>query len=335
MKTFCFDPGELSATYQAQGWVHVRDGVTPEFLDHLRAYSARHEAEAALHGTGIRGAKNQHLYEPPVDVDLVADLRALTTGMCGLDPERFTLAERHLKRYEPDADPAPVAHKDRLASQVSVGVSIDVPEGSYLVLYPTVHRDPNPFLTADFRESLAPDELPEVVLRGSPAVEIHDRPGDVVLFPGSSVWHLRRNSANTVNLYLKCNDFNSDPLGEDPSTAARRRATDELLALPIAGLPAGVAPVLSRQVEWIGTLLGRDGVDRPAVKMWDSPVVFVSASQLALLTHLRDASVGSSAARRAGASTTAPADEVVALARFGIVDLVDAGGRSPRVPSSA
>ena len=61
-------------------------------------------------------------------------------------------------------------------------------------------------------------------------MEIYDEPGDVMMFPGSAVWHLRRNSANTVNLYLKCNDFDCDPLAEDPSTERRRLDTADLLA---------------------------------------------------------------------------------------------------------
>ena len=37
------------------------------------------------------------------------------------------------------------------------------------------------------------------------------------MFYGSEIWHLRRRSAGSVNLYLKFNDFDYDPLGEDPN----------------------------------------------------------------------------------------------------------------------
>jgi hypothetical protein len=341
VKTFCFDAGKLRGMYHSQGWAHVRGGITPEFLEHLRDYNAHLARTAVLHGTGIRGAKEQHLYEPPDGVDLVGDLQRMVVAMCGLGSEGFTLAERHLKHYAADADPAPFAHKDRLASQVSVGVSIDVPAGSHLVLYPAVHRDVNPFLTADFRESLGPDALPEVVLRDAPAVEIYDQPGDVVLFPGSSTWHLRRNSANTANLYLKCNDFGSDPMGEDPSTAARRNVTDKLLALPVAELLQRVTPALSRHVEWVGTVRGRDGVDRPAVKIWDRPLAFVSASQLAMVSSMSAASGPRSRRGPAGLGGDGPgveqgsAEDVVALARLGVVDLLEVVDYSRTVPTSA
>ena len=335
MKTFCFDPGELRSMYQAQGWTHVRGGISSEFLEHLQHYSAHQARNAVLRGTGIRGAKDQHLYEPPDEVDLIGDIRRLSVAMCGLQPDRFTLAERHLKHYAPDADPAPVAHKDRLASQVSIGISIDVPEGSHLVLYPAVHREVNPFLTADFRESLGADALPEVVLQDAPAVEIYDQPGDVVLFPGSSTWHLRRNSANTVNLYLKCNDFGSDPLGEDPSTPRRRHVTDKMLDLPVAGILQRATPVLSRQVEWVGTLRGRDGVDRPAVKIWDRPVAFVSEAQLALVSNLSAVSGAPSGGAGRRAAAGASAEDVVALARLGAVDLLEAVDHSQPVSTPA
>jgi hypothetical protein len=331
MRLFTFEPGELAETYNARGWVHVRDGVTPEFLAHLREYRRRRAHDEALHGTGIRGAKDQYLYDPPPEVALVAELRDVVCALCGLDPESFTLAERHIKSYSSDADPAPVAHKDRLASQVSIGVSIEVPRGSHLVLYPDVHRETNHFLTAELRESLAPDERPDVILADVPAVEIFDRPGDVVLFPGSSVWHLRRRSADTVNLYLKCNDFDCDPLGEDPSTQVRRHATVQRLAASSgADALVGAVPVLSRRLEWIGTHVGRDGVARPLAKVWDRPPMLLSDSEMAVLDRL-----GARRSRRGprgnGDAGAVPVDEIVlGLARHEMVDLVGSAENADR-----
>jgi hypothetical protein len=312
----------LRHAYRTQGWIHVHDGVTPEFLADLKRCSERHESELVLHGTGIGGAKDQHLYEPPDGVDLVGELRRVVTAMCGLNGEGFTLSERHIKLYSSDADPAPTAHKDRLASQISLGVSINVPEGSNLVFYPDVHRGVNPFLTAEFSRSLSPEESPDTVLKDAPAVEIHDRPGDVIAFPGSSIWHLRRKSANTSLLYLKCNDFGSDPLGEDPSTEARRRFTIDLLARREAGDLVDVVPSLSRRLEWTGMLSGRDGVDRPAAKMWDRPLTFVSEAQLSLLADLRKAMASRPEHGLDRVSASAVTDDLVALAGRGIVDLV-------------
>jgi hypothetical protein len=334
MKLFAFDPGELAHTYHSTGWVHVRNGVSADFLAHLQEYCRRRAAEEALHGTGIRGAKDQYLYDPPADVDLVGELRTVAGAMCGLDPASFTLAERHIKSYSSDADPAPVAHKDRLASQVSMGVSIEVPEGSHLVLYPHVHREVNHFLTADLRESLAPAERPDVILGGLPAVEIYDQPGDVVLFPGSSVWHLRRRSADTVNLYLKCNDFECDPLGEDPSTELRRLATERWLATSPSEEAVEVVPVLSRRLEWVGRLSGRDGVSRPFAKMWDQPPLIVSESELALLESLGPpASTG--AARRAADRRVPVNGDVIRLARRGVLDLLRPSDEAtPPAPAS-
>ena len=324
MKLFTFDAAEFADTYRTRGWVHVRDGVSPEFLGHLQESCRRHAADEVLHGTGIRGAKDQYLYEPPADVALVAELRDVVCAMCGLDAESFTLAERHIKSYSSDADPAPVAHKDRLASQVSIGVSIEVPEGSHLVLYPDVYREVNHFLTAELRESLAPDERPDVILDDAPAVEIFDRPGDVVLFPGSAVWHLRRNSADTVNLYLKCNDFDCDPLGEDPSTEQRWRATAQRLAASSgAGALVGAAPVLSRRLEWVGAHVGRDGVTRSLAKLWDRPPTLVSDAEMAVLERLGARRSPDARHANGEAKKRVPVDDVViGLARRELIDLV-------------
>jgi hypothetical protein len=331
MRLFSFEPGELAETYRTRGWVHVRDGVTPEFLAHLREYCRRRAEDEVLHGTGIRGAKDQYLYDPPPDVALVAELRDVVCAVSGLDPETFTLAERHIKSYSSDADPAPTPHKDRLASQVSIGVSIDVPEGSHLVLYPDVHREVNHFLTAELRDSLAPDDRPEVILADAPAVEIFDRAGDVVMFPGSSVWHLRRRSADTVNLYLKCNDFDCDPLGEDPSTALRRHATAQRLAASHgADALVGAVAVLSRRLEWVGTHTGRDGVARPLAKLWDRPPVLLSDPEMAVLDRLGAGRLRPDPHHNGGAGAV-PVDEVVlGLARREVVDLVGSAENADR-----
>ncbi len=293
MDVFRFDPAVYRDEFVAQGWVHVPSGADEGFLERLRAEchglaggaSGGKEGEP-LRGEGIRGAKNQYLYEPSADVDLSGELRRLVTGMCGLDSRGFTVSERHIKWYDTDADPEPAAHKDRLASLISIGVSIEVPPGSTLVLYPKSDVGVNPFLTTELRDSLGEAELPEVVLRDTPGVEIADRPGDVVIFPGSAWWHRRRRSAGTVNLYLKCNDFNCDPLGEDPSTKSRVRQTADFLRVaPTAELGA-LIPVPARQLEWVGTLRGRDGVDRAFAKLWDRAPIRLSESQHALFQAL-------------------------------------------------
>lgn len=60
----------------------------------------------------------------------------------------------------------------------------------------------------------------------------------MIAFRGSAIWHCRRRAAGAINIYLKMNDFNSDPLGEDPVTDARRSAT-------LAALEGGVQLVAS------------------------------------------------------------------------------------------
>ena len=142
----------------------------------------------------------------------------------------MTLSERHIKAYNDDVPAEPAPHKDRFASQVSMGLSITIPENSYLVLYPWTDRGRTPFnISTHMRKELPLEERPENIVKGAERVEIHDAGGDVVMFEGSAIWHVRHNASNARNLYLKLNDFNSDPLGEDPSTDQRREETMKLV----------------------------------------------------------------------------------------------------------
>src|SRR5262249_9123386 len=159
-------------------------------------------------------------FEFPDDVEYPDELFDMVAEVCGLNRAAMTLSERHIQCYEANAAPDPPAHKDRFPSQVSVGLSIDIPEDSTLVLYPHDHRGVKAFnKAADFPASLQQDERPEVVLKNAREVELKDRARDVVMFAGSTTWHLRRRAAGSLNLYLKFNDFGCDPLGEDPATA--------------------------------------------------------------------------------------------------------------------
>ncbi len=327
MNMFGFDPSEYREEFVERGWVHVPGGADEGFLELLRT-ECRSRAKArpdhlereALHGTGIRGAKNQYLYEPPSGVDLRSELQRLATGMCGLDGRGFAVSERHIKWYDADAEPEPSAHKDRLSSQISIGIAIEVPVGSTLVLYPFTDVGVNPFLTAELRDSLDASGQPDVILRDAPVVEIEDRPGDVVIFPGSAWWHRRRRSAGTVNLYLKCNDFDCDPLGEDTLSIDRLQQTVEWLVGGDADQLGTVVPVPARQLEWVGVLRGRDGVDRAFAKLWDRAPVRLSPTEHALLQALDPRLSWREMAARNQAHPLA--DDLLRLASRGLVDLV-------------
>ena len=260
MRIFDFDPTDHRADYEANGWVHIPRGVTAEFHELLLDYAQEELGEHMLEGFAIKGKKEQSLFEFPEGVGYPDELYDVIAELCGLRRTTMTLSERHIQAYEASAAPEPPAHKDRFPSQVSVGLSIAIPEDSRLVLYPYDHRALNPFNTsAGFRRSLQPDELPEVALRAAREVEIDDHARDVVVFPGSTTWHLRRRSASSINLYLKLNDFDCDPLGEDPHTAPRRVATLDAVAAGERGDADAYVPLLARRLDTVSRTYTRAG----------------------------------------------------------------------------
>ena len=259
MKVFGFDPADHSAEYERQGWVHIREGVTPEFHEYMLRYVEDELRAHMLEGHAIKGKKEQSLFEFPESVDYPGELFAVVAGVCGLNGATMTLSERHIQAYEANAAPEPTAHKDRFPSQVSVGLSVTIPEDSRLVLYPYEYREMNPFnKAAALNRSLQPDERPETVLKGAREVELADRDRDVVMFPGSTTWHLRRRSAGAVNLYFKFNDFGCDPLGEDPNTETVRASTLAALGGSRDQVDA-LVPVLGRRMDVVSRVHTRNG----------------------------------------------------------------------------
>lgn len=283
MSVFSFDPADYRDQYLEQGYVHVAGGVDPEFLEELRRFTEREFSAHHVEGRSITGEKDQAVFRFSDETQLTGEVFDVVAGLCGLDRDGMTLSERHIKAYKPDAEPEPVAHKDRFSSQVSVGLSIDIPASSRLVLYPDDHRADNPFNVARaLRESLEPDEQPEVALKGAREVAIADRPGDVVFFPGRSMWHLRRNSANATNLYLKFNDFGSDPLGEDPATGRRREATLALIGDASNGIEQHV-PVASRRLDTIVRQYTREWNQVVQANVWEERPLTLTESEVQIL----------------------------------------------------
>jgi hypothetical protein len=174
--------------------------------------------------------KQQFLWTLPESLP-VELLCARVAEVTGLDPATTVLSERHLKVYSNVAPEMPPPHKDRSASTITVGIGVDIPAESRLVMWPSVDDEYNPYPTAaEWRSSRHPHELPEVVTGGVEPVEVDLRRGDVVAFRGANIYHERHRPASTAVLYLKFNQLGLDPLGEDPRTPIMERRSAEILA---------------------------------------------------------------------------------------------------------
>jgi hypothetical protein len=337
MKVFDFDPRDYAGAYRDEGYAHIRDGLSREFHASLVEYAERELMNHKLDDFAIKGKKEQSLYDFPDEVD-IGELYDVVCATCGLDRATVTLSERHIQIYEPNAAPEPPAHKDRFPSQVSMGFSISIPAASRLVLYPYSHRETNPFNTsAGLRRHLQPHELPEVALKSARELVLDDADRDVVMFPGSTTWHLRRNAANALNLYLKFNDFGCDPLGEDPFTEGRRART--LAAVSSGSQTLGaLVPVLSRRLDTVSRTATRDGWREvlEARVFGEEPVGLTMLQYDAITTLDGSETVAALASRLTVAGDSADAERQIAwLAEQGVLDLVDAPISSRRrVPSA-
>jgi hypothetical protein len=321
-KMFGFDAPSYAQEFAERGYVHVSQGLSEEFHARLVRYiedsfDRNHLKDFA------RGDKQQAMFEF-LDPEHYDELRETVAAICGVKASSLTLSERHIKEYEPGAAPYPLAHKDRFGSEVAVGFSVKVPEGSTLVFYPDHDVSPNPFnSTAELRASFSPQALPEPGLKKATRVEIQDRPRDVQIFPGSSVWHMREHGAGTTVLYLKLNTYNCDTLGEDPHTVDARQRTLLLAAAPAADR-AATFPVLARKVDYLHRRYGRDWNEIFGVVLFGEPHVTISRMEFEAL-RLMDGSrtVNEVAAQletiRMGQDVGAAIRE---LAQRGIVDLL-------------
>jgi hypothetical protein len=318
MGLFTFGAQQYREQFERQGWLHVQEGLDPAFLAYLQDFVARARDEVPIEGRGIQGEKDQFVLELP-ESESWDEIHDLVSDLCGLERGTMALSERHIKAYQSDADPRPSAHKDRFASQISVGLSVHVPEGSHLVMYPDDERDPNPYLSGAHHASLDLHESPDVVLANAREVEIHDRAGDVIFFHGASTWHLRRNAADTVVVYLKLNEFECDPLGEDVTTETRREATLRLLEQGDGVLDAATA-TLSRRFESVSRDYRREGwPEMLHANVWGQHPFPVSEREFELLRELDD---GAKVRELLEAHGQPARGQLRRLARRGAIDLL-------------
>jgi hypothetical protein len=316
MKVFSFDPAEHRDQFLSQGWIHIKQGVTPEFVEVMRDFVARELSEEKLQQFALAGKKGQGRFEFPAAVDFPGELYDSISGVCGLDRETIALSERHINAYNNDTRPDPIPHKDRDASKVSVGLCIE-PADSEVVIYPGASRELNPYVSAaTYYDSLPEAEKPEKVLTEDQAVAIRDEPGDVVMFYGSQIWHLRRRSAGTVNLYLKFNDFDYDPLGEDPTTIERQERTRSVLANANGSL-GEVVVKRSRQLEQLTQLYSRNDLEVRQAKIWGRNPVPLGEREFEILKSLN----GSAPLSALGSDAQG---HIRRLAEHGVVDLIPA-----------
>ena len=231
MQVFNFVPELYADYYKQHGYAHVKNGVTAEFLQFARKTAQRLiDEQRDIKAFEIKNKKLQFLFDFPDGADYPRGVYETVARVAGLPIEKMTLCERHIKAYEDIAEKNPPPHKDRVASQLAVGIPLEVPEDSYLILYPDDHLTVNPYTsTALWRSSLDEKDLPENVLKDIEPVKIDTRPGDVILLRGSSIYHERVNPAHTVLLYLKFNAMRLDPVGEDPYTHEQRKKSFEIL----------------------------------------------------------------------------------------------------------
>lgn len=323
---FAFDPSVCTAQFASRGFVHVAGGVTEEFHAALRAQVGATMECSRLPDFAI-GQKQQALYEFPDDGDYLGELFDTVSTICGLERDRLVLSERHVKAYEASAAEDVPPHKDRFASQVAVGLTIHVPPGSRVVLYPDDDVEPNPFnSTAELRASLSPDRHPEILLRRARAVEMKDSPRDVLVFRGSAIWHRRTKRTGAVMLYLKLNAFDCDPLGEDPRTAECRARTEETLRRSDPELARAVARI-GRRLDRLERRYSREWRESLGAVLSGEPFFAIDEVEFRVLRAIDGRRTVAAVLEVSGSPRESGLGGIRRLAARGVVDLVPPEGK--------
>lgn len=217
---FKYDPASMRESLATNGYAHLRDVLSDEFVAYMKRFyeESTADAEAEARDWHVAGKKRQFVFDFPSE-EAAEEFRRGMARLTGMEEDLFTISERHLKVYDAHAEPFPAPHKDRSASQYSIGLPVHVPSGSTVCVFPDLDAGENQedhavFMTDDG------DEIARIY-ESDAALMLNEKPGDLVVFLGSARWHERVRGAGTAVLYIKVNDIGVDPLGEDLFAAAR------------------------------------------------------------------------------------------------------------------
>ncbi len=234
---FAARDADVARQYNEDGYVLLKGGILPDALRRLQdLYTEFRDTEQnRLSAWAIKNKKQQYLLAFDGDDEFLNVAKDLIAEVTGLPREKLTVSERHIKAYTETADPNPLPHKDRFASQINIGIPLHIKKDSVLTLYPDLGLATN-FANRAIVYDPSDAPVPEPVL-------VQADPGDVLLFRGADVFHERRNAAGSVILYIKMNAMRLDPLGEDPSSVRNRRFTQDMVAAQ------GSAPTTAARAE--------------------------------------------------------------------------------------
>ena len=212
---FKYSPATAKDEYKERGYVHLKDILDDDFVKYLVDFYKETQANHTHEQDDwqVYGKKRQYLFDFPSE-EAAKTFRDGIAELLGYDSEKFTISERHLKVYDENANPWPAPHKDRAASFVSIGLPVNLPEGSSVCVFPELDFGPNPVEKAVFLTDRDHPDLAHVYEKEE-AILLNEKVGDVVAFLGSSIFHERVKAGGAGILYIKVNDEGRDPLGEN------------------------------------------------------------------------------------------------------------------------
>ena len=215
MSLFRYNPARAKAQLKARGYAHLRQVLSPEFEEYLKTFLTEALAKTSLESEDwhIRGKKRQFVFDFP-DEAAAEEFRLALTELTEIPYFRFTISERHLKLYDPNAEPFPAPHKDRSASHFSIGLPVRLPAGSTVCMFPDLDPGENPEDHATFLAKGSSEDI-RALYASSQAEMLDEAVGDMVVFWGSRIYHERVMGAGTAVLYIKVNGIGEDPLGEN------------------------------------------------------------------------------------------------------------------------
>lgn len=221
------DLADSSKIFEKQGYILLKDVLSDEFMSYLKDFHSRSMAgKVSEKGQWrIGGKKQQFLFDFSSEAAAL-EFRAGIAALTGMKPEKIAISERHLKQYEVDAPDYPNPHKDRGASKVSIGLPISLGEGTSVCVMPGLDRTPNTGERAVFMDENQRPDLARIY-DSKDAMFLNEELGDMIVFLGSAIWHERVRPRGTAVLYIKLNDENLDPLGEDIYAAINAKAAQK------------------------------------------------------------------------------------------------------------
>ena len=217
--------------FQRNGYILLKDVISDEFMAYLKDFHRRSlDGTVAEHGKWrIGGKKQQFVFDFGSDA-VIEEFRAGIAVLTGMRPEKIAILGTPSEAVRGGCARLSGTPQGSRRFQDFRGPSRASRSRDQRLCHAGARPHPKPRRARHLHDRTGNPDLANIY-QSKDALLLNEELGDMIVFFGSTIFHERVRPRGTAVLYIKINDENLDPLGEDIYSTVKQQAPG---ALPVS-----------------------------------------------------------------------------------------------------